>query len=143
MLTFIMDSLFFFLIIQVSGPLTYSDYPTASNRNWRRRSWRPNGNHVKSAVVGARTREDGHPSRGSFTTKLRDPVCGFPISLINLSIKWKREEDLLVYVQTYGESSYSLTIFLLFVCFSIIFDVASRLFFVIFSMFTNKTVIQH
>ncbi|KAL0761101.1 hypothetical protein Bca101_077251 [Brassica carinata] len=28
------------------------------------RSWRPNGNHVKSAVTGSRTRDGGHLSRG-------------------------------------------------------------------------------
>lgn len=43
---------FFPLIIQVFGPLIYSDYLTVSNQNWQERSSRPNGNHIKYAVVG-------------------------------------------------------------------------------------------
>ena len=69
------------LIIQVSEPLTYSDYPTAPNRNWRRRSWRPNGNHAKSAVAEARTRDGGHLSRGSFTTRPRGRIIFFLYSI--------------------------------------------------------------
>ncbi|WZZ47327.1 hypothetical protein YC2023_043586 [Brassica napus] len=38
------------------------------------KSWRPNGNYVKSAVAGTRTRDGGHLSRGSFTTRPRGPV---------------------------------------------------------------------
>ncbi|WZZ67614.1 hypothetical protein YC2023_078984 [Brassica napus] len=37
-------------------------------------SWRPNGNHVKSAVAGPRTRDGRHLSRGSYTTRPRGPV---------------------------------------------------------------------
>ncbi|WZZ76385.1 hypothetical protein YC2023_087755 [Brassica napus] len=37
---------------------------------------RPNGRDVKSAVAGARSRDGGHLSRGSFTTRPRGPIYG-------------------------------------------------------------------
>ncbi|KAL0773833.1 hypothetical protein Bca101_038984 [Brassica carinata] len=42
--------------------------------------------HVKSAVAGIRTRDDGHLSRGSFTTRPRGPVCMYA-SIFERSIK--------------------------------------------------------
>ncbi|WZZ73569.1 hypothetical protein YC2023_084939 [Brassica napus] len=60
-------------IIIISSDSTFPIIPVGVQR--------PNGRDVKSAVAGARTRDGGNLSRGSYTTRPRGPTVNLMIGI--------------------------------------------------------------